>query len=448
MRSQAFFRLLAGPVGSGKTSSCIWEILRRGCEQAAGPDGIRRTRWAIVRQTLQQLRMTVLLDVLTWFRPIARYKVADQVIILAVGDVFIEILLIPLEDPEDQKRLLSSQLTFCWMSEAIEMDADLIPAIAGRVGRYPSKVDGGPTFYGIIADTNMPTLGSPWHTLMDEPPPGYAIFIQPGGLQPDAENLENLPDGINYYLRLMHGKNQSWIDRYVHAKYGEDPGGTAVHRESFKMAFHVLPEIETTPGQMLLIGQDFGRNPCSLIGQVDHRGRVNILKEVVAEDIGLELHVTKFLKPILFSESFAGHMVAAVGDPSGGARESIREETPMLAMIRLGIPCFPAPTNDPDARVRSVDAILQKQIDGGPALRVSRSGCPMLVRALQGAYRYAKTKGGETKALPEKKHPWSDLADALQYICLVINSGMTIYIARHLTPRQVKHRRIDKKGWT
>lgn len=34
---------------SGKSSACVMEIIRRGNEQKASPDGIRRTRWAVVR---------------------------------------------------------------------------------------------------------------------------------------------------------------------------------------------------------------------------------------------------------------------------------------------------------------------------------------------------------------------------------------------------------------
>ena len=60
MESEAFIRLIAGPVGSGKTTACLFELFRRACEQAPAIDGFRYTRFAIVRQTLQQLKQTVL----------------------------------------------------------------------------------------------------------------------------------------------------------------------------------------------------------------------------------------------------------------------------------------------------------------------------------------------------------------------------------------------------
>lgn len=453
MRSTAFVRVIAGPVGSGKTTGCIFEILRRAIEQRKGPDGIRHTRWAIVRQTLQQLKMTVLLDVLTWFRPIATYKVSEQLIVLRFGDVRAEIYLIPLEDQEDQKRLLSMQLTGAWMSEGIEIDVDLVPALCGRLGRYPSLADGGPTWFGLIVDTNMPTLGSPWHGLMEENrPPDWQIFIQPGGMEPNAENIENLPGGREYYNRLARGNNPAWIERYVHAKYGEDPGGTAVWGKSFRRSFHVSQEpLEPVMGMPIIIMQDFGRNPCSLIGQPDHKGRLLILEEVIAEDIGLENHLILALKPKLFSERYLGKLCYAVGDPSGVSKSSQSEETCFDTMVRLGIPAFPAPTNDIDPRVRSVEQLLLQQRDGGPALLIDGTRCPTLVRALSGAYRYAKTKEGQTKPLPEKKHPWSDIADALEYGCLIFNAGLQTYYGRKLmrrADRAAKEKRPRAAGWT
>ena len=106
MNSSAFGRIIAGPVGSGKTTGCMIELLRRSMEQGKAPDGYRYTRWAIVRQTLSQMKMTILLDMLSWFRLFATYKVSEQLITLEFNDVRIEVYLIPLEEEEDQKRLL------------------------------------------------------------------------------------------------------------------------------------------------------------------------------------------------------------------------------------------------------------------------------------------------------------------------------------------------------
>jgi hypothetical protein len=450
MKSDSFVRVLMGPVGSGKTTACIVEILRRAIEQAPGPDGIRRTRWAIVRTTLSQLKMSVLLDLLAWFRQIATYKVTDQLITLEFNDVVCEIYLIPLEEEEDQKRLLSMQLTAAMINEAIELSVDLVSAIAGRCGRFPSKADGGPTWFGIIADTNAPIEGSDWWKMFEEERPAdWQLFRQPSGLSPEAENLENLPAG--YYERLALNPNADWRRRYIECEYGEDPSGTAVFRESYRRGFHTVEGLEPVMGRALLIGQDFGRNPCSLICQVDYRGRLLILEEVLGEDIGLETHVIRSLKPQLFSPRYQGLSFAAVGDPSGIAKGNMLEETSFDVLRRLGLPAFPAPTNAISPRLAAVEALLYQQRDGGAAIVIDRERCPSLVRALGGAYRFGKTKAGVTKPLPEKLHPWSDVADCLQYVALTANSGLVERISRRIKPRFPGKRpasRVSAAGWT
>jgi hypothetical protein len=104
---------------------------------------------------------------------------------------------------------------------------------------------------------------------------------------------------------------------------------------------------------LLIVGQDFGRNPWSVIAQVDHLGRLLIHEEVSATNVGLEKHVEQSLRPRLFHEKFLGSKVILVGDPSGVAQGTIAEETSFEALKRMGLTCFPAPTNDNDPRLRA-----------------------------------------------------------------------------------------------
>ncbi|RZN09648.1 terminase [Bradyrhizobium genosp. SA-3] len=462
MSSAAFGRLVAGPVGSGKTTACIVELFRRAAEQAPAPDGLRYTRFAIVRQTLKQLKDTVLKDILDWLKAAATYKVSDNTVYVSIGDIRSEWLLIPLDDPEDQRRLLSMQLTGAWMSECIEMDYAIVAPLSGRCGRYPKE---GATWSGIIADTNMPTEGTDWHTHMSDPPPDWQVFIQPGGLDPDAENLPWLnqsPDtkklaetdplriarGREYYLRNARNPNPDWVRRYVHAQYGNDPSGTAVFRESFNRAFHVVEDLMPVAHKPLIIGQDFGRDPCSVICQLDHQGRLLVLQEVIAEDIGLELHVEKALRPAVIHERYLGHAIAMVGDPAGISKSSIYEETTFDVLKRLGFNAFPAPTNDIDPRLRAVEAFLLAQRNGGPAMLIDRDRCPTIVRALAGGYRYAKTRNGTRKPLPDKNE-YSHIIDALQYACLAAHGGMSGYFARMMAHRPRSTRgKMPTGAWT
>lgn len=470
MKSEAFGRIILGPVGSGKTTAMIFELLRRACEQIQAPDGFRYTRFAILRQTLKQLKDTVLKDIESWLEGIVHYKVSDSTIYIEIADVRSEWILLPLEDMTDQRRLLSMQLTGAWLSECIEMNVDLVAAISGRCGRYPGAALGGATWMGIIADTNFPDENGDWYNFLEvNTPPDFQIFKQPSGLADNAENLEyltqtpatlamnvHIPEqlairraqGRLYYERLSRNQNSAWVKRYVHAEYGDDPSGSAVFRESFKSNFHVADEVIPVPGLPLIIGQDFGRDPVSIICQLDHRGRLLVLEEVNAEDIGLEQHLDRSLRPALNNVRYLSRPTALIGDPSGVSKSSIYEETTFDVIKRKGWIAFPAPTNDIDPRLRAVESFLLGQRDGGPAIIFDRGRCPMLIKGMAGGYRYAKTKLGMRKPTPEKNQ-FSHGNDALQYACLAAHGGMTTMILSRMRGRIASSTpRMSSRGWT
>lgn len=454
MQSQAFVRVILGPVGSGKSTGCLMEILRRAREQEpASDDGIRHTRFAIVRQTLQQIKTTVLKEFYTWASPITEYKVSESTIYIRFADIDCEVHLIPLEDEKDQRRLLSLQLTGAWVNEFPEISPDIIPSLIGRIGRYPSAAQGGATWSGIVMDGNFPNEGGDWHKILElGRPPDWDVWKQPGGMEPNAENLNwlvqtgdtlrlplNHPDrlaqGRKYYERLVMNNSETWVRRYVHAQYGDDPSGAAVFRESFKREFHVRQELMPVVGHSLIVGQDFGRNPWGIIGQLDHHGRLLVLEEVEAEDMGLEIYCSRILRPRLTRPEYLGKSIAIVGDPSGIAKGNIWEETSFDALKRLGFSAFPAPTNDLDPRLRAVESFLLGARMGGPAILINGPRCPTLVAGFAGGYRYANMKSGQRRPAPEKNR-FSHPHDSLQYLCLAAHGGMiTNHIAQRLRPR-------------
>jgi hypothetical protein len=470
MKSDAFGRLIAGPVGSGKTTAAVIELLRRSIGQESAPDGYSYTRHAIVRQTLKQLKDTVLKDCQTWLKSLGAWKVSENTFHLEFDHVRSEWVFIPLEDADDQARLLSMQLTGAWLSECIEMDLSVLAPLSGRLGRYPSAARGVPTWNGWIADTNFPTEMTPWHTFMENPPANVQIFKQPSGMSPNAENLNwlaqnaksiklpvdhpaRLAQGRTYYERLveMYGEQSDWVKRYVYAQYGDDPSGSAVFRASFRSDFHIVDDTQVIPGYPLLVGQDFGRNPWSLICQMDHMGRLIVHQEIPGTNVGLEKHVQQSLKPALFSDKFIGCKLALVGDPSGVAKGNVSEESCFDALKRMGLPCFPAPTNDIEPRLRAVEALLGRQTNAGPSLLINRHGCPMLCRAMSGGYRFTKMKTGALKTVPEKhdREGFSHVVDDLQYVALVVHGGVVPEITRRLRPpNRVEGQRISPRAWT
>ncbi len=472
MANAEFIRFVLGPVGSGKTTGVMFEVFRRACEQARGPDGKRRTRFVIVRNTLSQMKQTVLKDIEMWLGPVAHFKSSENVVEIRAGDVHSDWYMIPLDDPANQQRLLSLQLTGAWLNEFIEIDPDLIPPIAGRLNRFPSAAQGGATWSGIIGDSNMPNAGSRWHELLDvNVPQDWSVNVQPGGMEPNAENLnylaqteatlklpldhpQRLAQGRSYYERLLRQHAGNWIKRYVHAQYGDDPDGTAVFRESFNKDFHVSKEkVIPSIGIPLTIGQDFGRNPCALITQLDHRGRLLVLKEIISVNMGLELHIAQNLRPILNSdERFINKRIIMVGDPAGTAKNDHSELDSFQVLEQNGFDAFPASTNLIDPRLAAVEAALVQAPGGRPMVVIDPEGCPNLVAALHNKYLFAKRRDGETRNLPEKKHPWSDIADCFQYVCLSVQGGFQMQIREDIMRRgnsnRVSRPSPSRLAWT
>ena len=69
MMDDSFFRGIMGPFGSGKSTVCIMEILRRASLQKAGKDGVRSSRWAVIRNTYPELRTTTIKSWHQWVSP-------------------------------------------------------------------------------------------------------------------------------------------------------------------------------------------------------------------------------------------------------------------------------------------------------------------------------------------------------------------------------------------
>jgi hypothetical protein len=219
-RSDAFVRFVVGPVGSAKSTRCVREIVRRAVRQRPfGKEKIRRTRFAIIRNTYGQLRDTtrktfeqwVPAWMGTWHEQSFTFTMA-----FPLGDgsvVHCEVLFRALDTPEDVRKLLSLELTGAYINEAREVPKHVLDVLETRVGRFPSKAQGGASWFGIWADSN-PWHGGHWGAkLFAKNLEGYELYRQPGGRDPNAENVENLPGG--YYARLCVGKDSEYVKVYV-----------------------------------------------------------------------------------------------------------------------------------------------------------------------------------------------------------------------------------------
>ena len=422
--SDAFVRGIIGPIGSGKSSAAVVEVIQRAMRQEPGPDGVRRTRVAIIRNSYRELKDTTLATFRGWVPPeIVLWREVDMSLSLKFNDINCEILFRALDRPDDVKKLLSLELTFAWVNEAKEIPRSVIDMLQGRVGRYPALRDGGPTWSGIIMDTNPPDNDGWWFKLFEEDrPEGWEIWRQPSGLSPEAENIANLPE--NYYQRLMPGKSQEWIDIFVHGNYGFTVDGKPIYPE-YNDVVHSKPgPWKPTPGIPIQVGIDFGLTPAAVLGQAQPSGQMVWFDELVTEEMG----AVRFGEQLgqLLRGTYPGFSVNITGDPAGDHRSQVDERTPYDVLHAAGLMAQKASTNDFELRRSSVVVALQRMtMAGDPGLILIGPQVPMLRKGMMGGYAYKRIQVSGRERYHDKpdKNIYSHVAEAGQY--LMDGAGLT-----------------------
>jgi len=420
--SDAQVRGLMGPFGSGKSSGCVVEMVHRANMQAPGPDGIRRTRFAAVRNTYSQLEDTTLKTVLDWLPPqhFGTYNSSEHTYhVEGFQGVEMEIMFRALDRPDHVRKLLSLELTGAWGNEARELPYVIVKSLLGRCGRYPSQKDGGCTWYGVFMDTNPPDVDSWWYKLFElDKPSNCAIFKQPGGLSDKAENLSNLIPGYYQSQYELNKGDPEWVKVYVHGEYGFVVDGKPVYPE-YKDSIH-CKEVEAVKGLPILRGWDFGLTPACILLQQLPNGRVIFIDELVSEDMGIERFGTVVLDH--FGKEYGSFASSDVGDPAGTVKAQTDERSCFDILHGMGIKIKPA-QQSPKIRIESVKKPLNMLIDGEPGLLVSPK-CKTLRKGFQGGYQYRRMQtSGERYTDKPDKNQYSHIHDAAQYACSSLFSG-------------------------
>lgn len=154
--SNKVVRGFLGPVGNGKSVTCITEMHRISVLQEPNSEGIRKTKWAIVRNTYDMLETTTLATFVQWIPPDVcgitlkpmrgnlAYPLPDGTRVEA------KFIFLALDRPDDVKKLLSLEVTGVFMNESRELPYAVVKGSRERIGRYPSQVDG----YTDVYDAN------------------------------------------------------------------------------------------------------------------------------------------------------------------------------------------------------------------------------------------------------------------------------------------------------
>jgi hypothetical protein len=461
--SNALYRGLLGPVGSGKSSGCCIEIITRAGEQKPDKDGLRRTRFAVVRNTYRELSDTTVKTWLFWvdegqFGPFNHTGMEHHICFdLEDGTtVDCEVLFRALDKPQDIKKLLSLELTGAWVNEAKEVPLTLVEALGDRVERYPANC----SWCGVFMDTNPPDSDHWWYRLAEEDrPEGWEFFRQPGGLievdgkflpNPSAENLRVLDEDGNilvhgiprdYYTKRMSGKAPAHIRVYYCAQYGFVQDGKPVYPEYVDKLHALEEEPNVLPG-LIYVGIDFGLTPAAVLGQRKTSGGWQWINELVTQDMG-QVRFAELLKGMVQGE-YQNHTFEFFGDPAGVQRAQTDERTPFDILKAAGIPARPAPTNDFTIRRESVAAACGRIIDGVPGLQISPR-CVNLRKGMAGAYQYKRLQvsGDERYQDVPDKGKFSHVCEAAQY--LMVGAGEGKQLIRRPTLPKPTHTYVSRR---
>lgn len=407
----SFMRALVGPFGSGKSSGCVVEIPQRAAAQKPSPDGIRKSRWVVVRNTYAELADTTIKTFHDWMPPAyfgEWFKSEHNYYITALEGIQLEIMFRALDRPEHVAKLLSAEYTGAWVNEAREVPWSVIEALQGRVGRYPSMREGGPSWHGIILDTNPPDTDSAFYRYFEEEKPANAkIFKQPSGRGPNAENLKHLVPG--YYQNLAVGKDLDFVKVYIDGDYGYVKDGKPVYPEFSEI--HV-GECGPITGKPIRRGWDFGLTPACSFSQMLPSGQWIVFDEMTSDSIGIDR----------FSDAVLAHCAATYrdfkfedfGDPAGDSRSQTDEKTCYEIMRAKGIR-IEAGEESPIARIEAVKKPLNTMIQGKPGFFI-HPRCKVLLKGFRGKYRYRRLNTVDERYTDKpEKNEYSHIHDALQY---------------------------------
>lgn len=404
---------------SAKTTGSLMKIVYMAGLQAKSPiDGIRRTRCVVVRNTMPQLKDNTLVSWNYWFKDgvAGKWKATEKNFMLKFGDVECEVLFRALDTPDDISRVLGLEITFAVLDEFVQIPFEIREGLSGRCGRYPPRLEGGATNFGIWGASNPGEEDTPWHKfVVEECPENVKYFHQPSGLSPEAENIENLPP--NYYKNLAMGKSPSWIKQFIEAEWGFSVAGKPViptfNRDLHVSKQHLIPN-QYTP---LIIGYDPGMHSALIFGQPDSYGRLLILDELILDGYGAQRMCTDRLLPLL-NMKYRGFEVIIAPDPACQSRTQTNESSVLDVLKEARFKKYwsvkVGPTNLIAPRLAAIEGFTTRLTEKGPAMLIDPR-CRVIIKALASGWRYEKTQKGNEKEVPEKNmssHP----GDALTYL--------------------------------
>jgi len=437
-RDKNKYIFVMGPVGSGKTSGCIWHLWMNAAKQIPQQDGVRRSRYAIVRATYGALEGSMLASWKDWFKDKLKltmskpYKGVLEMDLPDGTSMHMELWFIAAEDERAIEHFRSREFTGIHCAEASELPAYLLKVLPTRINRFPSKKDTqeiGPVDPFLLFDYNaVSTDHWLYHVTEVRKPDGCSFYRQPPAVlkvgnrfvvNPDAENLDNL--SATYYTDMLNIMEPEAIQINLMNNYGEYTNGRVVYTMYDDTNHSVEDNLTPLQGVELIIGMDQGLTPACVFTQQAPDGTFYVFEEIVTEDCDLQTFVNDLLLPKLYSKYRPWiNNYTVVVDPATCQRSMNDSRAGTDVLDAAGVHWIPAKTNNPIARRQAVIEPLKRKTCG---FIMNGKKCPQLRKGFISGYKYAEIKvggGSMSKQFKDKpvKNEFSHVHDACQYAAL------------------------------
>lgn len=418
--------LITGPGGSAKTTTSVKKGLLEAQRIWPGSDGVRRYVLGVWRQKYVNLWSAT---IPSWWKILPKDLPGSKWVgsppreashFIRFEDAFgiVELLarFRAFGDAADPADVRGVECTDAYLNEMDTFPEDLMMVLADRVGRDPPFAV--IHRYGrIFGDSNAPNvLNYCYRDFYEDLKPGYKLYRQPGGRDPNAENVAVMGRGYWENSARINSHRPSWVRVMVDAKPGYISAEKPVYPtfdDERNIATETIPVLDGLP---VLVGVDGGYTPTAVYCQERSDGQLRVLAEIALERGGMkELSVSMLA---LEARRFEDCHFVTVCDPSMNEGEDLEEKNDLQRLEDyLGRPVKPARSNNPDLRWEAVRAKLRHAVDGGLPGFLLDPSCKGLRRGFAQTYHFRDVQGTNDVGSVQKTFD-SHVHDGLQYAAM------------------------------
>ena len=218
---------------------------------------------------------------------------------------------------------------------------------------------------------------------------------------------------------------------------------------SFSEALQLVQVRRLDESARLLLGQDGGRNPATVVSELNDEGRVIVTKEITSENMGVKAHGRKVVNWLDAHYPSWRNSHTLWCDPSMWQKSESSDESAAAQLMTLGFNCRQG-IQDPDVRFDAVQELCiptpitdtyerHAQYGFRPKLVIDAHAAPVLTLGLKGACDI--DKGSALAGMNRKtKNMYSHVCEALEYLA----TGLPRVSSRAVKPfksHQPKRRR-------